>query len=490
MEINIKSANSQVIGRKERWASMLLGVFSVFVSIFVYVGTNHSSGYATYFIIPLLFGILLIAAPSLVLADASLIGPMVLSYTMIIKYTISPLLSCIAGYKSTWGIYPTVESLRAAIFLTVYEMLAIYVVFFCCRRFAKKKDFICSVEKKPLDNKWMHVALIVVGFAAFFASPSSFSDCRFLFDTTDIEENVILTASGTGIYKTLFTFARYSLVILVINHYLAKYQANKASRFAVYAFLLSMLNCLYIQNLSRIAVLVPILTGLYLCYTFFDSKLTRRVLVQIALVLIVVFVGSLSFTKFFGEGRGDTSNSTNLVWWADTINMYFTGIKETAVGIAAANRVNMYFGWLRAPLFCNDMLSNVSFLSNFVDQSLNSVTLFNFQYFGRNILSSICPNDVEGLYYFGPLFSGLWPALFAYASFKFGYVARRQVYLDRSFVFFYASLWCGYVLMINTSMIFANVVNNSALFFVATTLNHWLSGRKRVSKSRALGEKL
>lgn len=207
-------------------------------------------------------------------------------------------------------------------------------------------------------------------------------------------------------------------------------------------------------------------------------------------MLIVVFVGSLSFTKFFGEGRGDVSNSTSLAWWADTINMYFTGIKETAVGIAAVNRVNMYFGWLRAPLFWNDMLSNVSFLSNFVDQSLNSVTLFNFQYFGRNILSSICPNDVEGLYYFGPLLSGLWPALFAYASFKFGYVARRQVYLDRSFVFFYASLWCGFVLMINTSMIFANVVNNSALFFVATTLNHWLSGRKKVSKARVLGEKL
>lgn len=269
MEFDIKSANSQAIGGKERWASMLLGAFSIFVSIFVYFGTNHSSGYATYFIIPLLFGILLIAAPSLVLADATLMGPMVLSYTMVIKYIISPLLSCIAGYKSTWGIYPSVESLRAAIILTVYEMLAIYVVFFCCRRFAKKKDFIRSVEKKSLDNKWMHVALIVVGFAVIFASPSSFSDCRFLFDTTDIEENVILTASGTGIYKTLFTFARYSLVILVINHYLVKYRVNKASRFAVYAFLFSMLNCLYIQNLSRIAVLVPILTGLYLCYTFF-----------------------------------------------------------------------------------------------------------------------------------------------------------------------------------------------------------------------------
>lgn len=486
--VDIQIVKNQSISRNERWASMLLGVFSVFVSMYVLFETPSSSGYAMYFLIPLVFGILMIAAPSLVLGDATLMGPMVLSYTMIVKYTISPLLSCIAGYQSTWGIYPSAEGINSAIYLTVYEMIAIYTVFFCCRRFARKNDSVKSVERKPLDNKWMHVALIVLGFAAFFASPESFSDCRFLFDTTDIETNVILTASGTGVYKTLFTFARYSLVILVVNHFLSKYMVHGAARFAVYAFLLSMLNCLYIQNLSRIGVLVPILTGLYLCYTFFESKLSRRTLVRIALVLIVVFVGSLSFTKFFGEGRGEVANSTSLAWWADTINMYFTGIKETAVGIDATHLVDTYFGWFRAPLFINDMLSNVSFLSNFVDQSLNSVMLFNYQYFGASILSSICPNDVEGIYYFGPLLSGLWPALFAYGCFKFGCIARRQAYLDMSFVFFYASLWCGFILMINTSMIFANIVNNSALFLVATALNHWLTGKKSIA-SQFIGAK-
>lgn len=468
------------ISSNERWASMVLGALSMLVAVFVLFETDGTSGYSMYFLIPLLFSIMLIVAPSLVLGDPSLMGPMVLSYTMIIKYIISPLLSCAAGYKSSWGIYPSPTNINSAIFLTVYEMLAVYAVFFCCRRYSRDSVDLQPVNRHALNNKWMHIVLIALGISAFIISPASFADCRFIFDKSDIETNVVLTAAGTGVFKTLFTFARYSLVILVINHFFKKYVESGSARFAIYAFILSMLNCLYIQNLSRIAVLVPILTSLYLCYTFFDSKATRKKLVRLSVVLIVIFVGSLSFTKFFGEGRGDVANSTNLAWWADTINMYFTGIKETAVGVAAERLVDQSIGSFHVPLLFNDMLSNVSVLSNFVDQSMTSVVLFNYQYFGKFIISSICPNVVEGMYYFGPLLSALWPAIFAYASFKFGYKARRQTALDISFVFFYASLWCGLVLMINTSMIFANSVNNAALFFIAALLNRWLSAKKKI----------
>lgn len=51
-----------------------------------------------YFLIPGVFGFLLLIVRPLSFTDTGSIGPLILNYTMVIKYSISPLVSCLGGY--------------------------------------------------------------------------------------------------------------------------------------------------------------------------------------------------------------------------------------------------------------------------------------------------------------------------------------------------------------------------------------------------------
>lgn len=458
-----------LVFRSNRRICRMVSLLSLLICMYVAFFTQTGSGYEYYWIIPAMFSLLLFFSPVLNYTDFTNVGPLVLAYTMTVKYAISPLLSCIAGYESRLGIYPSVANLHKAVFLTLYELVAIYIVCVMCTKKYSRRIQIQEAEVEPMHRYWVHFLLIIIGFGSFFLVPSAFIDYRFIFNQNDLAANIIITAPGAGVFRTFYIIARYSLIILITNFFYRRNLKRKSIVNVIGAFVPIMINCIHVSNLSRISILVPMVIGVSLSTQFFSDKKEKRTIIVFCVGIGIAFLVVLSFLKFFGTGRGDASNASSIAWWADTVNMYFTGVKETAVGCAGEEIIHGAYGYNRLALLINDLLSNVSLLSNLSDPMRGTVRLYNTAYFGRNIISQIPPNVTAGSYYFSSFFAGLWPALFVWLSYHFTYKCKTKHHLDERFVFTFPAIWCGLVLMISTTMIFANSVN-VALFYGITLL--------------------
>ena len=456
---------------KNRRINRIVGMASIIIGLFVFFNTPHDSGYELYFVLPLVWGCLLILKPILNFIDVTCIGSFVLAYTMFIKYSISPLISCIGKYTSWLGTAPGRDNLQKAVLLTIYEMLVLYFVCYICNRKYKAKSFKIENNIAEINDNWGHVSLVIIGAASFVLVPSAFADYRFIFDNTNLSENIFITAAGAGVFKTFFIVGRYSLVILLINSFYKRYKKTPSALYVILSFLVVLLNCIYVQNLSRINILIPLMIGLAICTQFFPRKSDRKSILLLAGTIGVTFLVVLSYLKFFGEGRGDASNMNSIEWWGDTLNMYFTGIKETAIGYKALPYIESVFGWNRFPLFINDFFSNISLLSNLSNIGKCSVVLYNRIYFGANYTGQIPPNSIEGVYYFGSVLAPILPAIFVALAYKFSYLSKLKARIDEKFIYLYAAIWSGLVLMINYNMIVANIVNISLFYLVFVMIN-------------------
>lgn len=452
--------------------NIIIGVFSLIASCIVLKYTPVGSGYDFYFVVPGIFGFIIMFCPYISFNDIRNIGPLVLNYTMLIKYVMLPLVACLGNYYSWLGVSPSNEDIRSAVLYTVYEMVFICIESNMLSHYYNKRKNKYVNEVKPLRGRFFHYIFIVLGILTVIVLPATVADQRFLFDQSDLATTIKVDFPLSGIFKTLVVFARYSVVILIINYFYKRNRKKDSFTNVFGAFVPVVINSLYISNLSRIVIFVPIITFSILIFILFDSPKARKAIISLLSIVGFIFIVYLSFVKFFGEGRGNEGNSGSIMWWGDTLNMYFSGVKETAIGIKARGLIAEEYGFMRFNLLFNDVISNVIGLSNFSNPMLTSTRLYNYVYFGSSIaVCQIVPNITEGIYYFGGIFSVLWPGLFVYLCYKFIHICDKQNYLDSKFAYLYASIYCGMVLMINSSMIISNITNVSILFAMIAFLS-------------------
>lgn len=452
---------------------ILIVLGSLFVSIYMYHNTANDSIYKNYFLIPLLYGICILVSRKLDFFNFNFPGALILNYTTVIKYLIMPLIMCLGNYYSWLGTMPSSKNVNYAILLTIIEMISIiFVSNYLFYRESKNKKIIYEI--KPLKSEIIHFAFIILGILVFIFIPETFADYRFIFDTNDLATTIKVDFEFSGIFKTMFIFARYSLIILFIN-YFYKRNLKKKSKINIFmSFVPVILNCLYISNLSRINIFVPLFTFSILIFLLFSEKSERKLIIKLLFIALISSTVFMSALKFFGEGRGNEGKENDISWWGDTLNMYFSGPKETAIGVKANDLVENVYGWKRFELIINDALSNVIGFSNFTNNN-NSTTLYNYVYFSGPIaVCQIVPNIVEGYYYFGLIFCFIWPNIFVYLCFFFNKKAQSAKTLDLKFSYLYSSIYCGMVLMINSTMIIGNIINVTLLFVLISKINNKL----------------
>lgn len=437
------------------------------------------SGYELYFLVPTIYGLSVIISGKMDFLNYHLVGAFILQWSMFVRYAITPLIGHLGNYYSIRGTSVSSKQIQLAIVLTLYEMIVILIVCsYCNRKYTNSRnvghpsDQVSESEKKPLQGVFFHILIIILGIAAVLYQPLAIADQRFLFDSSDLATTIVIDVPNAGIYRTAFNFARYSAVLLIINCFYKRNLRYKSNFNLVFPTIAILVNALFNSNLSRIGLLVPVVTFLTIELMLFTDKVQRRTLLIGMGSIIVVALLFSSFVKFFGEGRGDVNNASSLEWWADTMNAYFMGVKEIALGIKANSTIQDVYGINRIPLLFNDVFSNVIGLSNFTNSSINSTTLYNYAYFGSSISTSqICPNICEGLYYFGWVFAPLWTAIFIRLTYWFSERVLVQNSVDMMFVYTISAVYCGMSLMINSSMIIYAIVNISLLYYILSYLN-------------------
>ncbi len=444
------------------------------ISIFMLLNTNTSSGYEYYFIIPFVYGVLNVALKSINYTNFKNIGPTIFNYTMVLKYVLTPLIMCIGNYSSYSGIMPSNTYIRLAIWLILLEMVALCIfnsLFY--KRIYLKNDIAEKKEKiEHFDRKIIYFFVMSLGVLVILFIPQTIEDYRLIFNNSNLAETIKIEFPMSGLFRTIVLFARYIIVLLIIDYFYKRNEKKKSKWNIILSFLPVILNCMVVSNLSRINILVPIVTFSVLIMNLYNSKKEQKLIIKILAISGIIMISYLSFFKFFGIGRGDVSNSTSYEWWGDTLNMYFSGPKETAVGIKAIDLIESNYGLNRLKLLLNDLSANIIVLSNTANTDTTSTVLFNCIYFGKDISrSQIVPNMVEGVYYFGWGLSWIWEVLFLYLAYKFSVCVKKNNKIDKKFAYLYASLHCGMLLMINTNMIVANLINITFLFLIVAYFN-------------------
>lgn len=443
------------------------------ISIYMYMNTDTESGYEYYFVIPFVFGVLNIIFNSINYTNLKNIGPTVFNYTMLMKYMVTPLIMCLGNYSSYSGILPESKYVRQSIWLILFEMiiLCIFNAIFYKKMYLKEEKSKDS-KIKHFNYKIIYYIIICLGIIISIFIPETIADYRFIFDNSNLAETIKIDFPLSGLYRIIVLFARYCVVLIIIDYFYKKNEKKQSNWNVIFCFIPVIINCMIVSNLSRINILVPIVTFSILIMNLFNTKKERNLIIKILLISGILMISYLSFFKFFGKGRGDVANSTSLEWWGDTLNMYFSGPKETATGIKALDIVENTYGINRLKLLINDLSANVMLLSNFSNKDLTSTVLFNYVYFGKDISrSQIVPNIIEGIYYFGWIFSWIWEVIFLYLAYKFNLKIIKNDKIDKKFAYLYASLHCGMILMINTNMIFANLINITTMFLIVAHFN-------------------
>lgn len=459
--------------KKSYLINIVIFFISIIVSCVIFRRTNISTGYENYFLVPFIFGVMILISPNINYINLKNIGSLILNCTMIIKYLFLPLISCLGEYYSWLGVYPSISDINKSIFYTIYELIIICFLSNLLSKYYskinKKKKIITEI--KPLRGIKIHILISILGLLTIFIFPQTVADYRFIFDISNLDITVKVDFPLSGILKTIIIFGRYSAIIVVINYFYKRNKIKESYINVFGAFLPVLLNSLYVSNLSRINIFAPIVVFSIIIYTLFDSKKSRKIIVKLFIFIGILFISYLSMVKFFGEGRGNEGNANNIKWWGDTLNMYFSGVKETAIGIKGINLINDQYGIWRFKLMINDLISNIIGLSNFSIKELSSTTLYNIVYFNKNnIVCQIVPNIIEGVYYFGSILAPIWPSIFVYLTYKFEEISSKCDYMDFKFVYLYASVYCSMVLMVNSTMIISNIVNISILFYLVAFL--------------------
>ena len=452
---------------------VLLALASLLIAGYMFTRPGDNSLYNNYYYVPLLFAVCVLLSKNYDLFDLSSPGTLVLKYTMIMKYMLMPIIMHVGGYHSWLGTMPNSGSVSTAIIFTIIEMIFVMAAI---NILSSRGRAIAGSDKhvaiKPQSKGAIYKVLIILGLMVVVLLPETIADYRFLFNTDNLAENIKVDFDYSGLLKTIVVFSRYAAVLLIIN-YFHKRNINRKSKINIVgAFIPVVLNCLFTPQLSRITIFVPVLIFSTIIFIIFNDKNERKMIARVFLALLLGSLVFMSALKFFGEGRGNEDRSQDIGWWGDTLNMYFSGPKETAIGVEAERIIDDRYGNARWKLLLNDMSSNVVGLSNIADDDNTSTVLYNLRYFSSSIaVCQIVPNIIEGYYYFGLIFCWIWPCIFVFLCFYFDKKSKKMNTIYMKFPYLYASVYCGMILMINTSMIIANIINVSLLFIIVSAIN-------------------
>lgn len=462
----------------------ILPFVGFFISFVVWSNTNVS-GYEWYFIVPLLFSIYALLDSDIYERAYNNIGFAIFFLTAVFRYLLTPLIASLSGYSTLFGATPSSQEYQEAVGLIIYEEVAVFaLLYYLQKKYYKRKDYLAnSIEmSQGIGRKPLFVFMCLLAVLTVLAFPQMFANIHFAGNLSDMDlsETIVVDVPFAGVFTEILSLGRLLGVLLIMDYLWRRSKKTKSYKMAILisvAFI--MLNASFVTNLSRFGIIVPIISYTYLLMSLYRRQKGLIVTTMFSIVLGVVVV--MSAVKFFSEDRNASNYESNDVnFWGDTMQMYFMGVKETAVGVRAEDQVDLVYSGNKFMLFLNDTFSNVIGLSNFTESRINTVHLYNYVYFPRGTsVSQIPPNVINGLYYFGRWAAPLYTLFFVYLFAFLDYKARHCKRIVDKFALLYGALYCSLCMMINGAMLCSFLVNDTLILLLYSKLNYFVSKKSR-----------
>lgn len=432
------------------------------ISLFLFLKMNAWEYWAVP-LLPLGCGILYFLFPSILLRIPGNAGASCLNIAIVLRYLVSPLLLGLQEFLPSRGAVPDAEEVAVGTALMLYELTAVFVVIHlfggCLER-----DRCGGVRK---TNSGGPVVLAVAGAAAVAIFPQILEKYSFLFSSQElVRERVEIPGTAELLFQFGVVFGMLKLVECLSLHraccwrfFCAVALVTAAGSFVPYS--------------SRFGILLPFLAGWLVLRRCFPSY--RRVLNGLFPLLLA---GLLLFSTLKKEGGPDSGFSTTALDLAQnasqTLQSYFSGITNVALSVRMRT---VFAGGFSPGILLSDLCKSVMGLSGIFAGNTGTTELFNLVFYGeRAARDQIVPMIGQGYCFFGFALAPVFSALSALLAVWFDMLCKRFRDVFSIYLFGYLSVRFGLFLMVNASILTAELTN----LFLPIFLLGWLNDRLTV----------
>lgn len=457
----------------------ILLVIALFVSLIVYTSTNKD-GYQWYYLIPLVYSLYIYIDKQLINRLLNNAGYTIFFVASISRYVLLPLILCLSGYQEArFSMLPSAQLYKQAVFLMLYEEIVVLTAFLLFSRyFYEKKSFSTVFTGINMrSNKFLKIFILFSIFIALLY-PIVFIHTHFIttIDQLDVYEND--NEKISGFLSIPIDISRLLIVFLIIKWTYKRYCKTHKLFYIIFSIAAVIINSCFVNQISRFGLLIPLVAFTYLLSWIYYHK--RKYIYQMMFIFACVGIIFMSAIKFFGIYRNVLNDSADdIAYWGPNLNAYLMGPQNIAIGIATNDRVNSIYGDNRLVLILNDTFTNIAGLSGYIPSQITSNNVFNYTFHPEyNAVDQICPNIINGYFYFGTYFAPIQPLLFLILFMLFDSRARRQQEIGYRYIYNYAAVTSGLFMMINESMIYSMLFNVAFMAWLVIRIDEFFEPKK------------
>lgn len=429
------------------------------ISLFLFLRMNAWEYWAIP-LLPLGCGILYFLFPSVLLRIPGNAGASCLNIVVVLRYLVSPLLLGLQGFLPSRGAVPNAGEVAVATALMLYELAAVFVVLHLFGG-RLEREGCCEVRK---TNPGGPVVLVVAGTTAAAVFPQILEKYSFLFSSQEfVRERLEIPGAAELLFQFGVLFGMLKLVERLSRHPACCW------RFFCAAGLVTAAGS-FVPYSSRFGILLPFLAGwlvLRECFPPFRRLLSR--------LLPLLLAGLLLFSTLKKEGGSDSGLSKAAFDLArnasQTLQSYFSGITNVALSVRMKT---VYAGCFSPGILFSDLCKSVMGVSGIFAGNTGTTELFNLVFYGeRAARDQIVPMIGQGYCFFGFVLAPVFSALSALLAVRFDALRKRSGDVFSIYLYGYLSVRFGLFLMVNASILTAELTN----LFLPILLLRWCNDR-------------
>ncbi|WP_155284023.1 hypothetical protein [Capnocytophaga felis] len=354
-----------------------------------------------------------------------------------------------------------------AIFIMGFELLAIFLLFMHqnSKQQNKNSQNVILISK----NYWIY--LFAGAMFLVIASSGFLNKVNFLWDFANYVEKY----EGTGeevefdsIGGVLFGPFRIILLLIFASFILGSKKLRQFQKLFLLVLLMGGMSS-FIVGASRLSILLFILPFYLTLNTILDKR-SKKIVGASLLSLMVPVLLFASLAKFT---RGDNVASTESILNASSLNAYFAGPGNIAVGVDTFEKQE---NKTYLPSLFNDLLQNIPLLSKITDDTYKTNMAFNKEIFGHSLWQTqIVPLSISGLFHFNIYGVGFYAVLCLFLSLQLERKAKQEEYLPYKYAFYSLSITLSMIFMLNIGSMMASIFRTLIFVYLPFAVMRFLN---------------
>jgi oligosaccharide repeat unit polymerase len=452
------------------YSRMFITIISIISTVIIISNTYGYSGNRLLFLLPLIYGILMIIFPAVWDSRKGHIGLTVLNGVIFIRYVIAPTLRSLAISDGPFrGYVPSPQGLQSGILLMVLELLIVFIIVQLLSKKFYKESSQSRHEFEPPKSNYILIIVLVLSISLMLVFPSLLDRYNFFIVSTDNFQEKSLDIPLDGLIILLTDLTIIILPIILLNLLKKKYELRN-SLIYVFLSLISVLPGMMIfKGTSRFSVLVPTLAWMIILLKLYP-KYKKILIISVITILVTVFI-SITLIKQFGYSQESSSITKKMSLSEISYNFdaYFSGPDN----MGRAVDLDHYYGnKITLKTLGNDLINNVAILSTFSEPTNTTTAWFNYLFYSMpEKIDQIVPLTGQSYIHFGILGSPILLSLTLIIMMWFDGKISRENRMEHVYIYVYLVVYMSMAMMLSYGSIYPIFTNLYIPILILFTLN-------------------